>query len=300
MTHLKAMTPNWRYLLVAKENHADLGTHFHAMMTTAPRLRVRMGRTNPFYLRNLSVKANVLMIKPTRPGQSQTQALLAVQTYVKKDGLFLEEGTLATSKDPAWEEAIALAHTEGVLAAMKLLMEKQPRMFILHADTMERSLKRARQMEAPPPPPCKDLDSFIHAPRINPDWQVLILAGRTGLGKTQWARALLPGAPIIRHLDLLAVADTSHGCIFDDVGVGHLPFTAILNLLDFEEEAQIHIRYTVALLAPRTRRIFTTNHLTFSDWIYYGRDEKRTPISPEHFEALGRRIVLIHVLDRLF
>jgi len=301
MNHLKEMTPTWRYLLVAKEKHSDLlGHHFHAMMVTNPRLRISVGRNNPFFLRNGTIKTRSLMIKPTRPGQSQKQACLAVQSYCKQEGDFVEEGTLDPSKDVVWEEAMALCLQDSVLSALALLRDRQPRMFILHADSMERSLKRARRMQAPPPPPCRDLASFRHAPTINPNWQVLILAGKTGLGKTQWAKALLPGAPVVRHLDVLAEVDASKGLILDDVGVGHLPFTALLNLLDYEEEGQVHVRYTVASIPPRTRRIFTTNHSTFTDWIYYGRDENKSPVSPEQFEALGRRIVLLPLLSKLF
>lgn len=302
MTHLKTTFPTWKYLLVAEEAHqTTTAHHFHAMMVTEPRLRIRVGRTNPFYLRMGSVRANTLMIKPTRPGQSLPQCLLAVQRYIKKDGDFLEEGELKRSSAADWEEAMDLARTDSVKSALLLLAQKQPRTFLLHADSLERSLKRYRGMHAPPPPPCKDLASFTHAPEIrNPDWHVLIFAGLTGMGKTQWARALLPHAPVVRHLDVLTEVDTGQGVIFDDLGVGHLPFTALLNLLDWEEEGQVHVRYTVASIAPRTRRIFTTNQLSFSSWVYYGRDERKMPISPEQFAALGRRMVFMIINERLF
>lgn len=288
MTHLKAMGPT-KKIIIAKEAHPETGgNHFHALVIFQKRLRARTGQMNPFYLRNQTIKCNVQLVKN----------VFAVETYVRKDGNVLEEGP--QSPESAWQDILSVAVDESVESALLLLAEKRPRDFALHATSAEANLKRWRAMKTRPTPMCKPIESFTHAPRINPDWKVLIVAGRTGLGKTQWAKALMPGAPVLRHLDLLSEFDLSHGLVLDDIGVGHLPFTMILNLLDFEEDGHIHVRYRVAVIPAGTRRIFTTNHTTFTDWIYSGRDEKKMPVSPEHFEALGRRIVLINVYEKLF
>jgi len=101
------------------------------------------------------------------------------------------------------------------------------------------------------------------------EWQELpfdwtkshILWGGAGIGKTSFARAILPKGLLVSHMDDLSVYDpTVHdGIIFDDMSFLHLHREAQIHLVDVEEGRSIHIRYRTAWIPENTKKIFTTN-----------------------------------------
>lgn len=96
------------------------------------------------------------------------------------------------------------------------------------------------------------------------DWsKTLIFCGDSGIGKTEFAMAVLPGALMVSHMDDLKNFDPSFhsGIIFDDVDVKHFPRTAQIHLVDITQDRSIHIRYSCAFIPKHTKKIFTTNEL---------------------------------------
>lgn len=89
----------------------------------------------------------------------------------------------------------------------------------------------------------------------------VILWGPSGSGKTCFARSLLPGALFVTHMDDLTKYNpvTHTGMIFDDMSLLHLHREAQIQLLDFDDERSIHVRYTTAFIPAGTKKIFTTN-----------------------------------------
>ena len=89
----------------------------------------------------------------------------------------------------------------------------------------------------------------------------LVLWGESGIGKTCYARALLPNALLVSHLDDLALYEGGEydGIIFDDMSFNHLPREGQIHLVDIDEYRSIHIRYKVAGIPANTKKIFTTN-----------------------------------------
>jgi len=89
----------------------------------------------------------------------------------------------------------------------------------------------------------------------------VILWGEPGCGKTCFARALLPKALFVTHMDDLTKYDTGtmDGIIFDDMSLAHLPREAQIQVLDTEQPRSIHCRYTTAFIPSGTKKIFTTN-----------------------------------------
>jgi len=95
---------------------------------------------------------------------------------------------------------------------------------------------------------------------------VLYINGPTGLGKTQWARSLLPEATVISHRDQLRDCDFSKGIIFDDFDVSHWPPTAVIHLLDWDEPRGLDVKHGHVVIPPHTRKIFTHNR-EFERWL---------------------------------
>lgn len=89
----------------------------------------------------------------------------------------------------------------------------------------------------------------------------VILWGDSGVGKTCYARALLPNALFVSHYDDLARYDQGEhdGIIFDDMNMTHLPRESQIHLLDMEQPRSVHIRYQTAIIPAGTKKIFTTN-----------------------------------------
>lgn len=105
------------------------------------------------------------------------------------------------------------------------------------------------------------LDSF--AWNVVPDWsRSIILHGASGIGKTEYAKALLgEGYLLVSHMDELSRFDeTVHsGIIFDDMDFKHFPRTAQIHLMDQGEARALHIRYGIAVIPAHTKKVFTTN-----------------------------------------
>lgn len=92
------------------------------------------------------------------------------------------------------------------------------------------------------------------------DNRATIFYGAAGIGKTEYAKHLLPKALFVSHLDDLGGFNEDYeGIIFDDMSFVHLPRTSQIHLVDMENDRSIHIRYKTALIPAHTRKIFLTN-----------------------------------------
>lgn len=87
-----------------------------------------------------------------------------------------------------------------------------------------------------------------------------IFHGAAGIGKTEYAKYLLPNALFVSHLDDLGGFNEDYeGIIFDDMSFVHLPRTSQIHLVDMENDRSIHIRYKTAMIPAHTPKIFLTN-----------------------------------------
>lgn len=90
----------------------------------------------------------------------------------------------------------------------------------------------------------------------------VILWGESGTGKTSYARALLPNALFVSHMDDFGKYDTGtyEGIIIDDMSMTHLHREAQIHMFDVDQPRSIHIRYKTANIPAGTKKIFTTNN----------------------------------------
>lgn len=133
-----------------------------------------------------------------------------------------------------------------------------------HFATMLRHYKTVpllRSYFKPVDRPRYGLSSFCVPALVFDPKKCWVIVGATGIGKTHFAQAHFERPLTVRHLDVLAEFDPQiyDGIVFDDLGWRQSSFSDILNVIDMEIECQLHIRYTVAHIAPGTRRIFTSN-----------------------------------------
>lgn len=149
-----------------------------------------------------------------------------------------------------------------------------------------RSVKKMRSLLLPPLKPKYGLHQF-GMPTLNLDDKAVLLWGPTNTGKTNFALAHFNSPLLVRHLDELANFSTENdGIVFDDLEFNHCPFSQVMNLLDYEYDGQVHIRYETAIIPAKTKRIFTSNN----EDPFYG--EK---MSVAQKEAIDRRIRKIQI-----
>lgn len=96
------------------------------------------------------------------------------------------------------------------------------------------------------------------------DWtwdRSIVLRGRSGVGKTEWAKSLIENPLLISHIDELRSFDRNFhgGIIFDDMDFSHWPRTSQIHLLDQDNQRAIHVRYGIVTIPAHTKKIFTTN-----------------------------------------
>jgi len=90
----------------------------------------------------------------------------------------------------------------------------------------------------------------------------LILIGDTGVGKTTYAKQIIPKpALFITHVDDLKKFEPGYhkSILFDDVCFNHYPIQSQIHLVDYENPRSIHVRYGIARIPAGVAKIFTCN-----------------------------------------
>jgi len=275
-------------LAIGQEYHADGGIHFHACVIYKKKIRKQ-----PKAFSVLGKHGNVRCANAKRGPLAQ--CILNYWTYAQKeDPNPLLQGiapVLKKNKNEVYREAIDLAEKESVNAAMDHLNAYAPTDYVQRMDQLTRSLTAHRDKKMRVMIPPRHVSDFQNAPEVPEDWKVLFLWGKTGLGKTQFAKALLPEATIVRHRNQLNQCDFSKGIIFDDFDVSHWPPSAVIHLLDWDEVSGIDVKYGMVTIPPRTRKIFTFNK----------RPDAWAPLTNEEtFQAILRRMHVIELNERLY
>jgi len=80
-------------------------------------------------------------------------------------------------------------------------------------------------------------------------------------------------------------SDYHEAIIFDDMSFSHMPRTAQIHLLDWDDDRRIHVRYTTVVIPKYTKKIFTSNMLDLFDL---------------NDSAISRRVEIVNVFNKLF
>lgn len=221
----------------------------------------------------------------------------AWKNYVAKGGDYITN--FYVPKVTKYAEALA---QESVSEALAILAANHPRDYLLQRDRLKANLE-AHQLSKRPRvqrvlEPLNEYGEYVKS-MVLAEWKTLaiILHGRTNLGKTCFAKRLGEFPYLISHMDQLRniPPETTH-LVFDDMSFAHLPRSAILHLVDLEEDRMIHVRYSTALVPSGLPRLFTTNlrHL-------FGFDGEGPGSTSRLFdEAIARRISFIDLENKLW
>jgi len=282
-------------LIVGLEHHQDGNLHWHVLIEYDVPKDVRNAR----HFDIQGEHPNVLLWQ--RSGQqTYEQWFLNHWEYCKKeDPTPFVVGTPPTAdenrkrkRDETFSESMEICAAEGVQQAMDFLRRVSPYELVTKYDQIYRTMVAIRNQSTNTQTPARSVEEYSHAPRLTDDWRCLYINGGTGLGKTAWARALLPEATVVRHSDQLRTVDFSKGVIFDDFDIGHWPPTAAIHLLDWDEPSGINVKHAHVVIPAHTRKIFTHNG-SFERWV--SKDA-----TDEQVEAMRRRIHVVNIYVRLY
>jgi len=242
--------------LIAQEQHMDGTYHLHCYLRLEKKINCRNER---FF--DLSYENNVY-----HPNIQSVRSPKAVIKYVCKDGKYVTNMSQHTIDEAIknnvkvgdlYAEAMDKAK-ESFEDGMKVLEHaKTYRDLAIHGEAIERNMRARKKQKTTPK---YTLDQF----KLTFEWdktKTLVLWGPTNTGKTSLAKALLPNALFVRHIDALKEYKSGNyeGIVFDDMSFKHWPREGQIHLLDTDNVSQINVKHSIAIIPEGTPRIITTN-----------------------------------------
>jgi len=242
--------------LIAQEQHMDGTMHLHAYLRLDHKMNIKDERKFDLKKDGENYHPNIQSARSPK----------AVIKYVCKDGKYVTNMSQATIDEAIrnnvkvgdlYKEAMEKAK-ESFEEGMKVLEHsKTYRDLAVHGEAIERNMRARKKQKTEPK---YTLEQF----KVNFEWErtrTLVLWGPTNTGKTSLAKALLPNALFVRHIDALKEYKSGHytGIVFDDMSFKHWPREAQIHLLDTENVSQINVKHSIAIIPEGTPRIITTN-----------------------------------------
>lgn len=239
--------------IIAQEKHVDGNLHIHVYLLLEKKINIRDPRFFDY--------------REYHPKVEGVRSYKNVIKYVTKDGKYLtnyDKEILAKiisdsmKQSELYTNARKRAKEGNVKEAMEMLEHpKTVRDLCLHGNTIRQNLE---SLVPKRPRVVFPLDDF----NIDFVWDMsrtLILWGPTNTGKTSLAKAFLPRALFVSHFDRLRDYNPIdyHGIIFDDMSFKHIPRESQIHLVDYNDDRDIHCRYTPAFIPAHTPKIITSN-----------------------------------------
>lgn len=225
--------------LIACEPHQDGGRHIHAYVAYEKKRDFRDCRW-----------ADVNGIHPNDAGSVRNHN--CVVRYCGKQEDYITN-FYVPKVDNFNQARMQPTYTECI----KFLAEKETKEFMKFGHAIKTNARD--YYKKPVGTPKFRLDQFMHPPLDLS--KSCFLYGKSGAGKTQFAKAHFKAPLVVQHMDSLSKFDplVHDGIVFDEVKTSHRPVTDVIKLLDIEEDSEIHIRYKTAVIPSGTPRIICLN-----------------------------------------
>lgn len=272
--------------IIAQENHKDGNKHIHIYLLLQEKLNTRNCR--------------FFDIDDIHPKFEGVRSWEKVVKYVTKDGKYISNydqdiinDIILKNMKPGELHAKArkVAQDSTVEEGLEVLNNvKTVRDLNIHGEAIERNFRALKKQRTEPK---YSLDMF----KINFDWnkdRTLILYGTTNCGKTSLAKALLPKALFVRHIDALKEYKSGHyiGIIFDDMSFKHWPREAQIHLVDTDNVSQINVKHSIAIIPEGTPRIICHNSSPYEILSMSIMEPESCPLT--------RRVQCEHIAERCF
>jgi len=262
--------------LIAEELHQDGNKHVHVYLKLQAKCDIR----DPASLDLVSDEESGRSpyhgnYQGCRSPQAVMRYCLKEEDYITNLPPELVTKLAISAQKSEYLRARKIALTGNVNAAIAEIAKtpRGARDLALHEDVIRKNLRGLCPRKTPVTYTMEDF----------PGWSVtwnrrltLVLTGKSNTGKTALAKALLPGALLVTHMDQLRHydADSSTGIVLDEGSFKHIPREAQIHLIDVSEDRYVHCRYAPGFLPAGTSRVITSN-LRPSDVLEWDRYEIR-------------------------
>lgn len=171
---------------------------------------------------------------------------------------------------------------ESVRSALQIVKANKPRDFCLYGSAIERNLNT--HFVKPFTHKWK-LTDFNCPPLIFT--KTTLVYGPSNSGKTSFVLAHFKNPLFVSHMDTLKKLSPDHDAIvFDDMSFAHIPPDAIIHLVDFDNDRDIHVRYGTVHIPANTIKVFTHN----TKEIFHSPSA-----TADQNAAINRRVTYFHV-----
>lgn len=191
---------------------------------------------------------------------------------------------ITTKKDTTYEDALK---APTVREAIEIVKQNRPRDYCLYGSTIERNINNAHKKPFTHKYNMKD---FNREPLVFT--KSSLVYGPSNTGKTSFVLAHFKNPLFVSHADGLKKLTPDHDAIvFDDLSFTHWPPESVIQLVDQDQDRDVHIRYGTATIPAGTTKVFTHNKKE----IFYKPD-----VSEDQKTAIDRRVDYFHVQNKLF
>lgn len=244
---------NLQYWCVSSELHEDGGIHYHAHLQYSKKKDIK----NPRYFDIAKPE------KTFHPSIEVVQHPTSWNTYVKKDGTFVESGTYEeVSEFNPFTYARTSNYEEFITTCLKKrISATYAQMIWNHVKTVTFEVTATTEIEGTIDPILAIVD--VKCPRKSP-----LIIGPTGCGKTTYVKThCSKPALFVSHIDQLKQFDPSKhkSIIFDDMDFTHWPVTGQIAIADYDDDRAINVKHSIALIPKHTEKWFTCNKMPFND-----------------------------------
>lgn len=230
------------WLRVCTEQHADGQPHSHAVGKFKKRFQTRNERI-------FDVSGRHPKVEPVR---SITRAL----EYVSKDGNYTDFGSVPSKQTKrSWTDVLEAAKGDEI-EWLRIVHEER---MGPHVAKRIRELSTSESVDLAPYDNRPIGDTLQIVPQ---EFKSMLLVGPPGIGKTGWAMLHMPRpCLLVKHIDTLKNFRPGYhkSIFFDDCDFKHYPRATQLQICDFENQCQIHVRYGVAIIPAQIPRLFCCN-----------------------------------------
>lgn len=232
---------------IAREHHRDGGIHFHALICGFKKFDIR--------------NARYFDINGYHPNFSSVRSFKATLNYIRKED---NAAIIQGFEDEDW---ITLAEQGQLDRSESVFRNLHPLQYTIHLPRVRQNLLL---LSSRPEEPLYSVQDFKLERHI--EWnteRVLILAGISGIGKTQFALSISTNPLLVSHWDQLKQHRTGRTIIFDDCCWTQLSREQIIHLLDYEVPRGINVKHGMVVIPAFTEKIITTNYESIYDIFHY-------------------------------